>query len=217
MLAAQPYVTAPPDPVTWGRMPQKTQGEHCNLVDIPGTGETGLSARYSAALYALAFEQNILGEVIGQMAALGSLIAQNPELKRLVDNPLTDASRIAPALTAALSEQGFLPMIRNFVNVVITNRRLAELPALINGFAAYVAAKRGEVVVNVTSAQALSDLQRTQLTARLTEAGYGSVKLIEHTDASLLGGMVLQIGAKLYDTSLKSRLNRLNYSLKGAA
>ncbi|GLR68888.1 ATP synthase subunit delta [Acidocella aquatica] len=187
------------------------------MVDITGTGETGLSARYAAALYALAFDQNILTEVIGQMAALGSLIAQSPELKRLVGNPLTDAGRIAPALTQALSEQGFLPIIRNFVNVVIANRRLAELPALITGFAAYVAAKRGEVVASVTSAQPLSGLQRSQLTARLTEAGYGSVKLIEHTDASLLGGMVLQIGAKLFDTSLKSRLNRLNYSLKGAA
>jgi F-type H+-transporting ATPase subunit delta len=72
-------------------------------------------------------------------------------------------------------------------------------------------------VANVTSAHALTDLQRAQLTARLTEAGYGSIKLVEHTDASLLGGMVLKIGAKLFDTSLKSRLNRLNYSLKGAA
>ncbi len=187
------------------------------MVDITGTGETGLSARYSAALYALAFDQNILNEVIGQMAALGRLISESAELKRLVGNPLTDASRIAPALSQALSEQGFLPVIRNFVNVVIANRRLADLPALITGFAAYVAAKRGEVVANVTSAHALTDLQRAQLTARLTEAGYGSIKLVEHTDASLLGGMVLKIGAKLFDTSLKSRLNRLNYSLKGAA
>ncbi len=187
------------------------------MVDITGTGETGLSARYSAALYALAFDQNILPEVIGQMADLGRLIAQSAELKRLLGNPLTDAARIAPALSQALAEQGFLPIIRNFVNVVIANRRLAALPALVNGFAAYVAAKRGEAVATVTSAQPLSDVQRAQLTARLTEAGYGNVKLIEQTDASLLGGMVLQIGAKLFDTSLKSRLNRLNYSLKGAA
>lgn len=187
------------------------------MVDITGTGETGLSARYSAALYALAFEQNMLGEVIGQMESLGRLIRESEALARLIGNPLTDAHKAAPVLTAALAEQGFLPIIRNFVNVVIANRRLRDLPRLITGFAAYVAAKRGEVVAEVTSAHALTDLQRNQLRARLTEAGFGSVTLAETTDPSLLGGLILKIGAKLYDTSLKSRLNRLNYSLKGAA
>ena len=62
-------------------------------------------------------------------------------------------------------------MVRNFVNVAVANRRLRDLPALIAGFAAYVAAKRGEIVADVTSAHALSDVQRNQLRARLTEAG----------------------------------------------
>jgi F-type H+-transporting ATPase subunit delta len=187
------------------------------LVDITGTGETGLSARYAAALYALAFDQNLLNEVIDQMASLGELIKDSDALRQLVANPLTDSAKAAPVLSEALAAQGFLPIVRNFVNVVIANRRLRDLPALITGFAAYVAAKRGEIVAYVTSAHALTDTQRTQLRARLTEAGYGSVKLVESTDATLLGGMVLKIGAKLFDTSLKSRLNRLNYSLKGAA
>jgi F-type H+-transporting ATPase subunit delta len=187
------------------------------LVEIALNGETGLSARYAAALYALAFEQNILNEVVDQMTSLGRLIRESDDLTRLISNPLTDATRAAPVLTEALKAQGFLPILQNFVNVAITNRRLSDLPGLIAGFAAYVAAKRGEIVAHVTSAHELSDLQRTQLRARLTEAGYGNVQLVEKTDASLLGGMVLQIGAKLYDTSLKSRLNRLNHSLKGAA
>ncbi len=187
------------------------------MVEITGTAETGLSARYAAALYALAFEQNSLNQVIEQMAALGQLIRDNNDLQRLLSNPLTDAASAAPVLSEALAKQGFLPIVRNFVNVAITNRRLRGLPTLIEGFAAYVAAKRGEVVADVTTAHALSDLQRNQLRARLTESGYGNVKLVEHTDTSLLGGLVLKIGAKLYDTSLKSRLNRLNYSLKGAA
>lgn len=151
------------------------------------------------------------------MAALGRLIGESGDLRRLIENPLTDTARAAPVLTKALTEQGFLPIIRNFVNVAITNCRLRDLPRLIAGFSAYVATKRGEIVADVTSAHALSDLQRNQLRARLTEAGYGNVKLVEHTDPSLLGGLSLKIGSKLYDTTLKSRLNRLNYSLKGAA
>jgi F-type H+-transporting ATPase subunit delta len=116
-----------------------------------------------------------------------------------------------------LAAQGFSELVLNFVNVVIVNRRLHDLATLVAGFAAYVLAKRGEIVARVATPHGLSDVQRTQLRARLTEAGYGNVRLIESTDPGLLGGMVLKIGTRLYDTSLKSRLERLNYSLKGAA
>ena len=187
------------------------------MVEIAGTGETGFSARYAAALYALGFERGVLAELVDQMAALGRLIAESEALRHLISNPLTDTSKAAPALDQALAAQGFLPIVRQFVAVAITNRRLRDLPKIIQGFAAYVAARRGEVVAHVDSAHELSDVQRNQLRARLTEAGYGNVRLIETVDASLLGGLVLKIGTKLYDTSLKSRLHRLNYSLKGAA
>ncbi|OYV24473.1 MAG: ATP synthase F1 subunit delta [Rhodospirillales bacterium 20-58-10] len=185
------------------------------LVEISTTGETGFSARYAAALYALAFEQNVLDKVVDEMASLGRLMTESSQLSRLVRTPFTD-TLTRNILNNALAAQGFSTIVLNFVNVAVTNRRLHDLPALVAGFAAYVANKRGEVVANVATATPLSDLQRTQLRARLTEAGYGSVKLFEHTDPELLGGMTLKIGTKLYDTSLKSRLNRLNYSLKGA-
>ncbi|WP_297493706.1 ATP synthase F1 subunit delta [Acidocella sp.] len=187
------------------------------MAEITGTGETGLTARYAAALYALAFERNALNDVVGQMAALGRLIAESPALKALLANPLTDIAKAGPALNEALSAQGVGELVCNFIGVVAANRRLRDLPALVAGFASYAAAKRGELPVKVTTAHELTDLQRTQLRARLTEAGYGNVMLTERVDAGLLGGMVLQAGAKIYDTSLKSRLNRLNYSLKGAA
>jgi F-type H+-transporting ATPase subunit delta len=200
-----------------GRTHGKATNGQIILVDHTGTGETGFSGRYAAALYALASEQKILNDVVEQMAALGRLIHESADLRRLVETPLTDTAKAGPVLAQALAAQGFLPIIRHFVGVVITNRRLRDLPRLIAGFAAYVATKRGEIVAEVTSAHALTDTQRTQLHARLAEAGYSQVHLREHTDPSLLGGLVLKIGAKLFDTSLKSRLNRLNYSLKGAA
>lgn len=187
------------------------------MAEITGTGETGLTARYAAALYALAFERNALNEVTAQMAALGRLISELAALKALLANPLTDIAKAGPALNEALASQGFGELVRHFVGVVAANRRLRDLPALIAGFAAYAAARRGEVPVTVTTAHRLSDVQRKQLLARLTEAGFGNVMLTERLDASLLGGLVLQAGSKIYDTSLKSRLNRLNYSLKGAA
>ena len=80
-----------------------------------------------------------------------------------------------------------------------------------------MARKRGEIVADVASAHPLSDVQRAQLRARLTESGYSNVKLNERVEPALLGGLVLKIGPRIYDTSLRSRLQRLNYSLKGAA
>jgi F-type H+-transporting ATPase subunit delta len=178
--------------------------------------EAGFAARYASALYALAFEQGVLDRTIDEMASLGKLITESPEFSRLIRTPFTD-SHTRGILNEALQAQGFSTLVLNFVNVAVTNRRLRDLPALVTGFAAYVAEKRGEIVATVTTAHALTDLQRNQLRARLTESGYGSVRLIEHLDPALLGGMTLKIGAKLFDTSLKSRLSRLNYSLKGAA
>jgi F-type H+-transporting ATPase subunit delta len=186
------------------------------LVEISGNGEAGFAARYAAALYALAFEEGVLDQTVDEMALLGKLIVESPVFSRLVHTPFTD-SQTRGVLNEALAAQGFSRLVLNFVNVAVANRRLRDLPALVAGFASYVAAKRGEIVASVTTAHGLTDLQRTQLRARLTEAGYGSVRLEERVDPALLGGMTLKIGAKLFDTSLKSRLNRLNYSLKGAA
>ncbi len=187
-----------------------------DLVEISTQSEAGFAARYASALYALAFEQGVLDKTVDEMAALGKLISESDALARLVRTPFTD-SHTAGILNEALKAQGFSTLLLNFVNVAVTNRRLRDLPALVSGFAAYVAAKRGEIIATVTTAHPLSDLQRTQLRARLTEAGYGAVRLAETVDTALLGGMTLKIGAKLFDTSLKSRLSRLNYSLKGAA
>ncbi len=186
------------------------------LVEISSNGEAGFAVRYAAALYALAFEQGVLDKTVDEMASLGKLIVESEALARLVQTPFTD-SRTRGVLNEALRAQGFSPLVLNFVNVAVANRRLRDLPALVAGFAAYVAKKRGEVVANVATAHGLTDVQRNQLRARLVEAGYGSVRLMETVDPGLLGGMTLKIGAKLFDTSLKSRLSRLNYSLKGAA
>lgn len=187
------------------------------VVEQISNGETPLSKRYAAALYALADADNRLDETVEQMNALAALLRESDAFSRLVRSRVLDARQVAGPVAEVLQAQGFSDLIRKFVGVVIANRRLRDLPILISGFLAYTAAKRGEIVASVASAQPLTDLQRVQLTARLAQAGYSSVRLDEAVDPSLLGGLVLKIGPRLYDTSLKSRLQRLQYSLKGAA
>lgn len=177
----------------------------------------GLTDRYAAALYSLAEDQLYLDHAVEQMDALGRLIDSSADLRRLLASPLTDVNTAQKAMSALLIDQGFTKIITDFVGVVTANRRLRDLRDIVTAFAALVAAKRGIVVANVVSAAPLSEVQEQQLRARLIEAGYGQVNIAKHVDATILGGLIVRIGARLYDTSLKSRLQRLQYAMKGAA
>ena len=177
----------------------------------------GLVDRYAAALYAHADDENALDATVTEMDALGKLIDTSPEFRRLLNSPLIDVNQATRAAMAVLESQGFGKITRDFVGVITANRRLRALRGVVAAFASLVAEKRGVVVANVASARALTDAQRAALRARLIEAGYGNVNLVEQVDETLLGGLVVKIGARLYDTSLKSRLQRLQYAMKGAA
>ncbi len=176
----------------------------------------GLAGRYATALYELADERRALDEAVDQADGLGRLIDQSAPLRALLADPVLDIAQSRRAVLALLQSQGFGEMLQHFVGVVINNRRLSDLRPILSGFAALVAARRGIVVADVASAHPLTDLQRTQLRARLTEAGYGRVNIQERVDAALLGGLVVRVGPRLYDASLKSRLARLHYAMKEA-
>lgn len=177
----------------------------------------GLAGRYATALYAHASDARALDSVVSEMEALGRLIDASPEFRQLLGSPLYDVNQAMRAALAVLEQQGFGKLVRDFVGVVVANRRLRSLRLIVSTFAALVAEKRGQVVAEVSSANGLSDVQREQLRARLIEIGYGNVNFVEQVDPSLLGGLVLRIGSRLYDTSLKSRLQRLQFAMKGAA
>ncbi len=177
----------------------------------------GLAGRYANALYAQADEVREIDQTVSEMEALGQLIDQSADFRQLLGSPLFDVNQARGAAIAVLQAQGFGKLVQNFVGVVANNRRLRDLRAMVSAFAALVADRRGQIAAEVTTANGLTDVQREQLRARLIEAGYARVNIVEQIDPSLLGGMVLRIGARLYDTSLKSRLQRLQYAMKGAA
>ena len=177
----------------------------------------GLTDRYAAALYAHAGDLNELDHVVWQMEGLGQLIDATPDFRRLIESPLIDVATSTKAALAVLAAQGFGKTVSDFVGVIAANRRLRVLREIVNAFAALVAERRGITTAHVASAQPLNDVQRTQLRARLIEAGYSNVNILEQVEPDLLGGLVVRIGARLYDTSLKSRLQRLQYAMKGAA
>jgi F-type H+-transporting ATPase subunit delta len=177
----------------------------------------GLVDRYAVALYSLAEDERALDQVVDQMQALGRLIDESPIFRRLLESPLIDVQQAIAAASAVLREQGFAPTIVKFVSVIAVNRRLNRLRAIVSAFAALVAKRRGVITAHVTTAHRLSTVQRESLRARLIEAGYGQVNIDEQIDATLLGGITVRIGARLFDSSIKSRLQRLQYAMKGAA
>jgi F-type H+-transporting ATPase subunit delta len=177
----------------------------------------GMADRYAAALYAYADEHGALDATVSDTEQLGRMIAESADFRRLIESPLLDVAQASRAALAVLRSEGFGETIQHFVGVVAANRRLNKLPEIVGAFAALVARKRGVVTAEVASAHPLDDVQRQSLRARLIEAGYGNVNIREVVDPSLLGGLVVKIGARLYDTSLKSRLQRLQYAMKGAA
>ena len=177
----------------------------------------GLADRYAAALYAHADEHRVLDAVVSQMEDLGRLIDASADFRRLLESPLIDVNTATAAAQAVLAQEGFGKEVRDFVGVISVNRRLRILRDVVNAFATLVADHRGIVTAHVASAHPLNDVQRQQLRARLIEAGYGNVNINERVEPDLLGGLVVRIGARLYDTSLKSRLQRLQYAMKGAA
>ncbi len=177
----------------------------------------GLADRYAAALYAHAEESGVLDTVVSEMESLGYLIDNTPDFRRLIESPLIDVAQATKALLAVLEQQGFSKQVRDFAGVVAANRRLRALREIVTAFATLVADRRGIITVHVASAIPMLDRQRHQLRARLIESGYGNVNIQEQVQPDLLGGLVIRIGARLYDTSLKSRLQRLQYAMKGAA
>lgn len=183
----------------------------------------GLAARYAGALISegdsliAAGEVNALDSFAANVATLTELLNTHAGFRALVASPTIAAGEQVQAVLAIAENLGLHPKVRNFLGVVATNRRLSQLPKMLAAFRAMLAAKRGQISAEVTSAVPLLDTQLLALRARLTEAGYPNVELVTRVDEKILGGLIVKIGSRLYDASVRSKLQRLQYAMKEAA
>jgi F-type H+-transporting ATPase subunit delta len=181
------------------------------------TRPSGLAQRYALALLELAKDKKAVDAVAAELDQLAGLLARDTALAAFIHDPRLDSVAQKRGAFAVLERAGIAGDVRNLVGVLIANRRLSVLPQVLTAFGQLVAEQRGQQTAEVATAHPLTDVQRTQLAARLTEAGYSNVKLVERIDPTLLGGLVLRLGSRLYDSSIKSKLQRLQYAMKGAA
>ena len=179
------------------------------------TGTAGLAARYAAALFELADEAKQLDSAAADLRAIRALIAESADLRRLVRSPVLTRADQGKAIAAVLEKAGTSDLVRKFVGLVAENRRLFALDDMIAAFLADLARRRGEVTASVTSAAPLNEAQTAAITEALRRAVGGKVAIETHTDASLIGGLIVKVGSRMVDSSIKSKLQRLKLVMKG--
>ena len=179
------------------------------------TGISGLAERYAAALFELADERHALDAAAGDLRELRAMLAESGDLLRLVRSPVLSRAEQGKAIAALAERAALSPLTRDFLAIVARNRRLFAVPALIEAYLDKLAARRGEVTAEIVAAQPLSPAQESALGEQLRRVVGSRVTIDVRVDPSLLGGMVVKIGSRMVDGSLKGQLQRLQLSMKG--
>ena len=181
-----------------------------------GTGVSGLADRYAAALFELADERKALDQVAADLRSLRQLLAESPDLRRLVRSPILSRVEQGKAIVAVAERAGFDGLTRSFLGLVAHNRRLFAVPAMIAAFLQRLAARRGEVTAEVTSAQELTPAQLSAVNEQLRKAVGSKIAVEVKVDKNLLGGLIVKVGSRMVDASLRSKLHRLQLAMKSA-
>ena len=180
------------------------------------TSLSGLAGRYALALLDLADDKKELDSVAQDLRGLRGVIAESEDLRRLIRSPLFTRQQQAQAMAAVLDKAGIGELTRRFVLLVAQNRRLFALTRMIDAYLAELARRRGEVTARVTSASALTDDQHRALVETLRAEVGAKVKIDVQVDPGLIGGLVVRVGSRMIDNSLRSKLQRLQLAMKGA-
>lgn len=179
------------------------------------SGASGLAGRYASALFDLADADKQLDAVTGDLESLSAMIGESEDLRRLLDSPVISSDDQSKAISVIAEKAGFNDLTRNFIGVVADNRRLFVLPTIISAFRDILSAHRGEATAEVVSATALSDKQLTDLGSSLKEAIGSKVTIDASVDPELLGGLVVKVGSRMVDSSLRTKLQQLRLAMIG--
>lgn len=173
-----------------------------------------VAGRYAGSLYDLAADAKQVAKVESDLGRFEALLDGSADLSRMIKSPVFSSEEQARAIDAIVSKAGIDGLVANFLRVVAKNRRLFAVPGMIKAFRAIAAEQRGEVAAEVTSAHALTTAQQNELKAALKSVAGKDVSITVTVDPSLLGGLVVKLGSRQIDTSLKTKLNSLKLALK---
>jgi len=163
----------------------------------------------------LAEDDKLLDRVTDDLSQLGRMIENNADLTRLIRSPVISREDQGRAIAAVLEKAKMCELVRNFVGAVARNRRLFALPAMIAAYQALLAQRRGEATAEVVSAKALTKKQLDRIGGALKKAIGTKVAINAKVDDGLLGGLVVKVGSRMIDSSLRTKLQQLAFSMKG--
>jgi F-type H+-transporting ATPase subunit delta len=184
-------------------------------VDISGGIQASLAGRYAIALFELAEEQKQLDAVGGSLAALKRALAESADFRELTTSPLIGREQAVRAVAAAAQAMKLDPITTNFLGVLAKNRRLGQLGAVIRAFNTLAARHRGEITAEVTSAHALDEGQVDAIRKNLRARMGRDIAVDLSVDPAILGGLVVNIGSRRIDGSIRTKLNSLAKAMKG--
>lgn len=176
---------------------------------------SGVPGRYATALFELAKEANSVDQIGADLATFQALMDESDDLKRLVRSPVFSADDQVSALEALCAEAGIKSLALNFIKLAAQNRRLFVLSDMIKAYRTLVAQSKGEISAEVTSADTLSSQHLDELKAAIKASVGQDVQLSTRVDPAILGGLIVKVGSRMVDNSLKTKLQNLKIAMKG--
>ncbi|WP_114966332.1 F0F1 ATP synthase subunit delta [Alkalilacustris brevis] len=180
----------------------------------PASISAGIAARYATAIFDLAREEKALKSLESDLDALGALLADSADFRAMITSPILSRAEQGRAIAAIAKAAGLSTTMTNALGLMAGRRRLFVLPQLVRALRDRIAEEKGEITADVTTAKALTKTQADKL-AKVLKAQTGKeIKLNTAVDESLIGGLVVKVGSRMIDTSIRSRLAALQNAMK---
>ena len=180
----------------------------------PASISGGIAKRYATAIFEMARDDKALKALEADIDALDAAVSASADLRSLISSPIYTRAQMGDAIAALANTMKLSALMGNTLGLMASKRRLFVLPQLIATLRILIATEKGEVSAQVTSAKALTQAQETKLAKSLKAAVGKDVKITATVDENLIGGLVVKVGSKMIDTSIRSKLNNLQNTMK---
>jgi len=175
-----------------------------------------MAGRYANALFELALEANAIDQVSAGLATFDAMVAESTDLARLVKSPVFTAEQQASAIGAIVYKAGIGGLAAKFLKLVASNRRLFAVGDMARAYKALVAKHKGEVTAQVTAAEKLNDARLAEIKAALKSVTGKDVQMDVQVDPAIIGGLIVKVGSRMVDSSLRTKLNAIKFAMKEA-
>lgn len=180
----------------------------------PVSISTGIADRYATAVFELAKEGKKLKALEADVETLDAALADSSDFKTLISSPLYTRDTQGAAIAVIAKKMKLSPTVANTLSLMASKRRLFVLPQLVDALRAKIAEEKGEVSAEVTAAKSMTKAQQDKLAKTLKQSVGQDVKINLSVDESLIGGLIVKVGSKMIDTSIRSKLASLQNSMK---